>query len=319
MYRGDDDIVRRLQRHNGFAHGRHSLFDRIRKEIDSGSALTRGPVGWHATGCGAEGDQQYATYPGDGQDGGRCSFTSVPAGACRGDACPAKLLERFVEPCSAPVADMIVGQHADIDVGGRENGDIIRVHPVVDALVLRGGRRRDRRLQIDDTQVRRSPVDFLQRLPPEIVERDRPPDRSVSRRGEVDVVLRRLGICLVERRVRRMGKDLVDTAPQHDVAGQQQRNFTAFGHRRSPSTEPALALVGQVGLVPHQDVVEKCRRAGELLGRLVEPSALSANMQRGDFELIHRRVHVEDLDDRVVRDGPCEMADFLCARHGDAP
>jgi hypothetical protein len=78
------------------------------------------------------------------KSGSRC-MPGLPAGQGLAGLCQALM---------TPVQDVIVGQHAAVDRGGRQNRHVARMHPVVDLLgsgLFAGG---DARFEIDDPEIR---------------------------------------------------------------------------------------------------------------------------------------------------------------------
>jgi hypothetical protein len=43
-------------------------------------------------------------------------------------------------PAYPPVQDVVAGEHAAVELGGSEAGDVVRMHPIVDRLVAPGSR-----------------------------------------------------------------------------------------------------------------------------------------------------------------------------------
>ena len=85
---------------------------------------------------------------------GRSSLVDICAGAGRFDAGFPQGIQRFGKAGISPIQDMIVRQRATFNIRRGNAGNIVRIHPVIDGLVLYvvtagyGG------FQIDDAQVR---------------------------------------------------------------------------------------------------------------------------------------------------------------------
>jgi len=81
---------------------------------------------------------------------------------------------------------------------------------------------RDGRFQIDDARIRHDPLQLRQCIAPRVVESHGPLDRAIPALGQPDVVARIPNIGFVQPWIARMRQDLVDAAPGHHVAAQEQ-------------------------------------------------------------------------------------------------
>jgi hypothetical protein len=129
---------------------------------------------------------------------------------------------------------MVVRQHAAVDAGRTDNGRVIRVHPVMDALarpeVIAGG---DTGFQIDDAQVGGLAVQHPQCIAPDIFEVDRPGDGPVGFFRDLHVAERVFHVAFVDLRVARVRQHLVDPTAGHHVTCQEQRDGLSRGRWRS--------------------------------------------------------------------------------------
>jgi hypothetical protein len=118
---------------------------------------------------------------------------------------------------------MVVGQYAAVDAGRGEAGHVSGVHAVMDAFagpgILAGG---DRSLQVDDAQVRPGTAQRIEGIAPDVGKVDRPADRAVCLLGQLHIAERRAHPGFEQARLSGVRQDLVDAAPGHEVAGQEQ-------------------------------------------------------------------------------------------------
>jgi hypothetical protein len=86
---------------------------------------------------------------------------------------------------------VIVRKSADVDASGDEAVDVLRVHPIMDALFRpEVTTPRHTRLQVDDPSVRGDAFQFLARVAANVFGRDRTRNRTVRFFTERDIIAR---------------------------------------------------------------------------------------------------------------------------------
>ena len=132
--------------------------------------------------------------------------------------------EGLRQPIVAPVEDVIVGEGSDIDPRHCQQRHVRRMHPVMNPLArpgFTGGG--EACLQIDELHFRLPPLQQLrQGIAPDVGEVDRMRDRAAAPLRQLHVLPGVPHVRLEELRRCRMGEDLVDPAPGHDVAAEEE-------------------------------------------------------------------------------------------------
>lgn len=136
-------------------------------------------------------------------------------------------VKRLQQSLSSPVDNVIVGEHAAVDSGRRQAGDVPRIHPVIDALRPRPVGPRDRRFQVDDPEIRSQAFENLQGVAPDRGERRRLLDASVRALGHVNIVERGGHVRFVEGGRTRVGQHLIDAPAKHNVSAKHQPKIVA--------------------------------------------------------------------------------------------
>ena len=80
----------------------------------------------------------------------------------------------------------------------------------------------DGRFQVYDSEIDRSPFQFLQGVAPDVIEAHRPRNWAVGFLGKSDVFARVANVRFVQNRIDRMRQRLIDAAPGHDIAAEKQ-------------------------------------------------------------------------------------------------
>ena len=202
--------------HRGVRQVRQQIYPR---------AVRRGcPGSRYAAAVDAAGEDQHAPPIGQWQCGGCLRRRLVGTGARHPQPGPRQAVQCLVESGVAPVQDMVVGQYAAVDIRGRETGDVVRMHAVLDTLAgpgcAAGG---DCGFEVDDTYVRRGLFECGQGVTPDIGEVHRPGNRPVGPFGQAYIVQRRLAIGFVNARIAGVGQGLVNGSAGHDVASHEER------------------------------------------------------------------------------------------------
>ena len=171
----------------------------------------------------------------------------VEAGAAAGDASLAQTAQRVGQPVEAPVEAVIVGEAAGMDAGRLQAGDVggvhAEVHPFAGARLAAAG---DRRFQVHDPQLGIEARHPVQAVAPNALGAEWCGDGSDPLFRQGHVVARVAGDGFVQSGIAVLGHQLVDAAPEHQIAPQQQ--LQGCGHRRSAR----IAAFG-LGVAVHRD------------------------------------------------------------------
>ena len=231
--RDDDDVARPLGRTQpGRDPGRGGV-RRLGDEVDPAALCGGGPTAGDAAGGRPHGEDQDPPAARDGDDRGTPGRVGVPPRSCRAKARVGQGVEGLRQPAAPVVQHMVVGQGADVRTGGGQTGQVGRVHPVVNlfagcGLVVP----RDGRLQVEDPGVGCRRGEHVQRVAPGPGEVDRPGNHTVRRLGQLHIGAGVLDVRLAQPRIAGVRKDLVDSAAEHHIAGQEQRDeVTAHSSR----------------------------------------------------------------------------------------
>ena len=102
-----------------------------------------------------------------------------------------KSRQRFLETRAAPVENMVVGEHAAVEPGGAETGNVGRMHPVVHALAGPGVvTRRHGGFQVHDSHIGTQALKLGQRVAPNVFEAHGLRQRSAAAFGKRNVLQR---------------------------------------------------------------------------------------------------------------------------------
>jgi hypothetical protein len=140
---------------------------------------------------------------------------------------------------------VIVGEDAYVDTSGSEAIEVPRVHPVVDAFprpeVVACG---DARFEVDDAGIRRNAFQLFERIAPDVRRRDTTRYSPVRFFSQLHVITRVPNVRLLDARRRWVRQDLIDAAPRHHVATQEQRHDIRFsvGRRAGSLLEKGVQL-----------------------------------------------------------------------------
>jgi hypothetical protein len=231
--RDDHDVARPLGlTQPGGDPGRGGV-RRLGDEVDPAAPCRGGPAVGYAAGGHPHGEDQDAPAAGDGNDRGTPGLVGVPARPCRAKSRVRQGVEGLLQPAAAVVQHMVVGQGADVRTCGGQGGQVGRVHPVVDLF----GRRdlvvpRDGGLQVEDPGVGRRRGEHVQRVAPGPGEVDRLGNHAVRRLGQLHIGAGVLDVRLRQLRIAGVRKDLVDSATEHHIAGQEQRDEVTAHYSR---------------------------------------------------------------------------------------
>ena len=122
-----------------------------------------------------------------------------------------------------PIKDVIVGENATVDARRRDTGDIVRIHPIVDALTWPWfASIGNRSLQIDDAGCGGGRIQRGKGITPDIGRIDSAWYRTVLPFGEMHILKCRAGPGLVKPRVSGMFQYLVDPAARHHIAAEEK-------------------------------------------------------------------------------------------------
>ncbi len=153
-----------------------------------------------------EREHEHAAAAAQGNHGGGRRLLEIAAGTGGRQPGASQVAQRLGEAGAAPVEDVVVGQHAAVDLRRGECGHVLGVHAVVDALALQAMiARRHAGLEVDDPGIRGHPVQFGQRISPHVRPLDATWHRAALPFGELHVVPGRAHMRLEEPRVRRAG------------------------------------------------------------------------------------------------------------------
>ena len=169
-----------------------------RQQGHAGLGRPGGPVARHAAGGRGITEHQHPRTVSQRNHRGGGSLRRVaasPGGANAGVPQRAQRLNQAVAP---PVQHVIVGQHATIDPGSGQTGDVVGVHPVVDAFRPGPAARGDGGLQIDDPCRGLRGPQYRQRIAPDVIRRHVARQRTVQRLRQTDIGLGGLRVCLVQ-------------------------------------------------------------------------------------------------------------------------
>ena len=133
-----------------------------------------------------------------------------------------KSFQGVEQAATAPIEDMIVRECAAIDRGGAQAVGVFGTHPVVDALRGVIGAAGDARFEIDDAGDRPHAIEFVQRRAPDVSGIERRAELDRWQLGKLHIVHCRLYIVFVKDGIARILQHLVDAAPGHDVAAEEQ-------------------------------------------------------------------------------------------------
>ena len=123
-----------------------------------------------------------------------------------------------------PIQHMVVGQHAAIDLGSGDTGNILRTHAIVDTLGDEAITPCDCRFQIDDADMRTPTFEFAKGVAPDIRKINWLLDRTMQPLGERHVLRGGLDVRLVNLWVAWEWQDLIDAPARHDIAAQEDRD-----------------------------------------------------------------------------------------------
>ncbi len=155
--------------------------------------------------------------------------------ACRFDARFAQGVQCFDTSGFTPIQDVIVREDAAIDLGRRQAGHVLGMHPVVDSLWCRVVALRDCCLEVDDARVGSAALELAERIAPDVREGHGLFDRAVLLFRQADVLERALRVRLVDAGMARVTQGLIDAPTCHYVTGQKERQALApfrAGQRR---------------------------------------------------------------------------------------
>ncbi len=214
---------------------------KLGQKIHARAVLGSCPVARHARIARPKRKDQHAALVRMLDDRRSSRFGFVEARPCGPDAHRAQRLDGLRQPAVTPVQHMIVRERAAVDSRRGQARHVGGVHAVMDVLarpsVLSGG---DGRFQIDNPRLRKHMLKFRQRIAPDVGEVDRPHDRPRDLFGDLHVAQRRSHVGLVEIWLARVREDLIDPAPGHDVATQEQRHVGRFRSRAFGGREHRL-------------------------------------------------------------------------------
>ena len=234
MDRDDGDVTRPLRSAYVPPDALCRMRRQVSEDIHACATLPGRPVGRHARARHPTGEHEHASPVRHVDRRRRRGLHLVAAGARGADALCAQHVQCLRKSTISPIEDMVVREHAAIDLRRNETGRVGRMHAIVNVLsrprlVGRG----DRGLEIDDPRIGANPRDLGERIAPDVAEIDRSPDGPVRLLGDLDVVEGRALDALVEVRLARMGEDLIHAAAGHHVAAEQQGHVLPHGSGRS--------------------------------------------------------------------------------------
>src|SRR5438094_6889839 len=129
--------------------------------------------------------------------------------------------QRFGQSCVSPIQNVVVCKGASRYSRGAEATDVLGMHAIMNSLPWPGSLLRcDRGLQVYDSKVDLGPLQFLQRMAPDVIEGHRPRYRAVRFLGKIYIFLRVAHVWLVQNRAHRMRQRLIAAAPAHHVAAE---------------------------------------------------------------------------------------------------
>lgn len=185
-----------------------------------GGAGTRTGIGKHkqATGAGIE----------VGGSGSRCRVCPGPGDS---DVLAADSLDGFAESVPPPVHGVVIGQYADINSGSGQQGGVVGMHAVMDTLFGPGySRGCGGGFEVDDADIRPSPVKFLQGVPPEPAVSQWTVNGSGMPFGQGHIVAGIFDIWFEKHGDCRPWQALVDAASGHNIAGKEEGQVTLVFH-----------------------------------------------------------------------------------------
>jgi hypothetical protein len=201
---------------------------------------------------------------------GRCRM--VHAGAGRSHARFRQAVERVKQTGLTPIENVVVGEHAAIELSSGETGHIARSHAVVNLLIRRHAVMRDAGFKIDDPQIRLLRIQFRQRLAPDIGEVHRSWDRPAPCLSQSDVAARIPDHRLEQARLCRMRQDLIDPASSHHITAEKQAN----AHRRLPAFSLQRRRSPRLALPPTATQPQEAASAGRFSRSIVSMAAAAA-------------------------------------------
>src|SRR5207244_12863141 len=153
-------------------------------------------------------------------------------------------LLRFGQSVVSPVQHVIVRQSACADMRGRETTNVLGVHPIMNPFA--GPWRFSQRnggLQVWDSKIDFGPFQFLQRIAPDVIERERARYRSVGFLRKMDILARIAHIGFVQNRINGMRQRLINSSPRHYVATEKQAHWRNVSRKFQAPKKRASVLV----------------------------------------------------------------------------